>query len=32
MRALLPYLALYNRHKWKLSLGMVLAIVTMLAS
>jgi ATP-binding cassette subfamily C protein CydC len=32
MRALLPYLALYRRHKWLLSLGIVLAIVTLLAS
>ena len=32
MRALLPYLALYKRHKWMLSLGIVLAIVTLLAS
>ena len=32
MRALLPYLALYKRHKWLLMLGIVLAIVTLLAS
>ena len=32
MRALLPYLALYKRHKWMLALGIVLAIVTLLAS
>ena len=32
MRALLPYLALYKRHKWMLLLGVVLAIVTLLAS
>ena len=32
MRALLPYLALYKRHKWLLSLGVALAIVTLLAS
>ncbi|MCT4710222.1 cysteine/glutathione ABC transporter ATP-binding protein/permease CydC [Enterobacteriaceae bacterium H11S18] len=32
MRALLPYLALYRRHFWLLSLGVVLAIVTLLAS
>ncbi|AIR04042.1 amino acid ABC transporter permease [Cedecea neteri] len=32
MRALLPYLALYRRHKWLLSLGVVLAIITLLAS
>lgn len=32
MRALLPYLALYMRHKWMLTLGVVLAIVTLLAS
>lgn len=32
MRALLPYLALYKRHKWQLTLGVALAIVTLLAS
>lgn len=32
MRALLPYLALYMRHKWMLTLGIVLAILTLLAS
>ncbi|HFZ8995223.1 TPA: cysteine/glutathione ABC transporter ATP-binding protein/permease CydC [Citrobacter freundii] len=32
MRALLPYLALYKRHRWMLTLGVVLAIVTLLAS
>ena len=32
MRALLPYLALYKRHKWLLSLGVVLALITLLAS
>ncbi len=32
MRVLLPYLALYMRHKWMLILGVVLAIVTLLAS
>lgn len=32
MRALLPYLALYKRHKWMLTLGVILAIVTLLAS
>ena len=32
MRALLPYLAVYKRHKWMLTLGIVLAIVTLLAS
>ena len=32
MRALLPYLALYTRHKWLLTLGVILAIVTLLAS
>ncbi|MGG5837009.1 heme ABC transporter ATP-binding protein/permease CydC [Huaxiibacter chinensis] len=32
MRALLPYLALYSRHKWMLTLGIVLAILTLLAS
>lgn len=32
MRALLPYLRLYRLHKWRLILGVVLAIVTLLAS
>ena len=32
MRTLLPYLALYKRHKWMLLLGVILAIVTLLAS
>lgn len=32
MRVLLPYLALYKRHKWMLLLGVILAIVTLLAS
>lgn len=32
MRALLPYLALYRRHKWLLSAGILLAIITLLAS
>ena len=32
MRALLPYLALYKRHIWLPMLGVVLAIVTLLAS
>lgn len=32
MRALLPYLTLYKRHKWMLTTGIVLAIVTLLAS
>ncbi|MGP3593193.1 heme ABC transporter ATP-binding protein/permease CydC [Vagococcus sp. WN89Y] len=32
MRALLPYLALYKRHKWMLALGVILAIITLLAS
>ena len=32
MRALLPYLTLYKRHKWMLTLGIVLAIITLLAS
>ncbi|APG17443.1 cysteine/glutathione ABC transporter ATP-binding protein/permease CydC [Kosakonia radicincitans] len=32
MRALLPYLALYKRHKWMLLLGVILAIITLLAS
>lgn len=32
MRSLLPYLRLYGLHKWLLSLGVVLAIITLLAS
>lgn len=32
MRALLPYLALYRQEKWLLSLGVLLAIITLLAS
>ncbi len=32
MRGLLPYLTLYKRHKWMLTLGIVLAIITLLAS
>lgn len=32
MRALLPYLTLYKRHKWMLTLGVALAILTLLAS
>jgi len=32
MRALLPYLALYRRHKWLLSIGVLLAVITLLAS
>ena len=32
MRVLAPYLALYKRHKWLLLLGIVLAIITLLAS
>ena len=32
MRVLAPFLALYRRHKWLLLLGIVLAIVTLLAS
>ncbi|MEG1249138.1 MAG: cysteine/glutathione ABC transporter ATP-binding protein/permease CydC [Citrobacter sp.] len=32
MRALLPYLSLYKRHKWMLTLGIILAIITLLAS
>ncbi|MBD2784273.1 cysteine/glutathione ABC transporter ATP-binding protein/permease CydC [Xenorhabdus sp. DI] len=32
MRVLLPFLALYRRHGFLISLGMVLAIVTLLAS
>ncbi|WP_034948563.1 heme ABC transporter ATP-binding protein/permease CydC [Erwinia oleae] len=32
MKVLAPFLALYRRHLWRLSLGIVLAIVTLLAS
>jgi ATP-binding cassette subfamily C protein CydC len=32
MKVLLPFLALYRRHFWRLSLGILLAIVTLLAS
>ncbi|AVF33882.1 heme ABC transporter ATP-binding protein/permease CydC [Rahnella sikkimica] len=32
MRILLPYLALYRRHWFRLSLGVILAIVTLMAS
>ncbi|BDH46512.1 cysteine/glutathione ABC transporter ATP-binding protein/permease CydC [Salmonella enterica subsp. enterica serovar Choleraesuis] len=32
MRALLPYLRLYGQHKWLLLLGVLLAIITLLAS
>ncbi|TKV20836.1 cysteine/glutathione ABC transporter ATP-binding protein/permease CydC [Citrobacter sp. TBCS-14] len=32
MRALLPYLTLYKRHKWMLTLGIILAIITLIAS
>ncbi|WP_312229043.1 heme ABC transporter ATP-binding protein/permease CydC [Pseudescherichia sp.] len=32
MRALIPFLALYKRHFWLLALGVVLAIITLLAS
>ncbi|MDN6110803.1 MAG: cysteine/glutathione ABC transporter ATP-binding protein/permease CydC, partial [Enterobacterales bacterium] len=32
MRVLLPFLALYRRHWFLISLGVVLAIVTLLAS
>lgn len=32
MHALLPYLTLYKRHKWMLTLGIALAILTLLAS
>ena len=32
MKELLPFLALYRRHFWRLSLGILLAIVTLLAS
>lgn len=32
MQALKPFLALYRRHIWRLSLGVILAIVTLLSS
>lgn len=32
MKILMPFLALYRRHIWRLSLGIVLAIITLLAS
>ncbi|WP_158783125.1 cysteine/glutathione ABC transporter ATP-binding protein/permease CydC [Pantoea sp. BAV 3049] len=32
MKTLLPFLALYRRHIWRLALGVVLAVVTLLAS
>ncbi len=32
MRVLLPFLALYRRHGGRIALGMLLAIVTLLAS
>lgn len=32
MKTLAPYLSLYRRHIWRLSLGILLAIVTLLAS
>ncbi|RLM27339.1 cysteine/glutathione ABC transporter ATP-binding protein/permease CydC [Brenneria alni] len=32
MQVLKPFLALYRRHIWRLSLGVILAIVTLLAS
>ena len=32
MKTLMPFLALYRRHIWRLSLGIVLAIITLLAS
>lgn len=32
MRILLPYLALYRRHWFRLSLGVILAIITLMAS
>lgn len=32
MKILMPFLALYRRHIWRLSLGVVLAIITLLAS
>ena len=32
MRVLLPFLALYRRHAWQIALGMLLSIVTLLAS
>ncbi|CAK9884567.1 MAG: Lipid A export ATP-binding/permease protein MsbA [Candidatus Erwinia impunctatus] len=32
MKTLAPYLALYRRHFWRLTLGIILAIITLLAS
>lgn len=32
MKTLRPFLALYRRHFWRLSLGVILAVVTLLAS
>ncbi|MBK4714772.1 heme ABC transporter ATP-binding protein/permease CydC [Tenebrionibacter intestinalis] len=32
MRALLPFLALFRRHRWLILLGVLLAIITLLAS
>lgn len=32
MRILLPFLSLYRRHFWRLTLGILLAIITLLAS
>lgn len=32
MKALLPWLALWKRHKWLMLLGVILAIITLLAS
>lgn len=32
MKTLLPFLALYRRHFWRLTLGVLLAVVTLLAS
>lgn len=32
MKILLPFLALYRRHFWRLTLGVLLAIITLLAS
>ncbi|MEA9390630.1 cysteine/glutathione ABC transporter ATP-binding protein/permease CydC [Acerihabitans sp. TG2] len=32
MRVLLPFLALYRRHAWQIALGMLLSIITLLAS
>lgn len=32
MKTLLPFLALYRRHFWRLTLGVILAVMTLLAS